>query len=85
LGLFFFSHSLSFTTSWPKLQSGAGGTGESTFEERKVMGGRLVCDTYMAAKDLIRQTSYSLVNLAKTQLGITHEAVGTLSSLLFQS
>ena len=64
---------------WPKLQSGAGGTGESTFEERKVMSGRLVCDTYMSAKDLIRQTSYSLVNLANTQLGVTHEAVRILA------
>lgn len=43
------------------------------------MSGRLVCDTYMSAKDLIRQTSYSLVNLANTQLGVTHEAVRILA------
>ncbi|KAJ1564576.1 hypothetical protein HK096_007303 [Nowakowskiella sp. JEL0078] len=35
---------------WPKLQTGAGGLGETTFEERAVLSGRLVCDTYLAAK-----------------------------------
>ena len=30
--------------------------------------GRLLCDTYLAAKDLLRETTYSLTNLAATQL-----------------
>lgn len=31
----------------PKLQSGPGGTGDSTFGERAVVAGRLMCDTYV--------------------------------------
>ena len=34
----------------PKLQSGVGGTGESTWEEKAVTAGRLVCDTYVSSK-----------------------------------
>ena len=34
----------------PKLQSGAGGMGESTWAERNVTAGRLVVDTYLSAK-----------------------------------
>ncbi|KAJ3337924.1 DNA-directed DNA polymerase alpha catalytic subunit pol1 [Gonapodya sp. JEL0774] len=37
-------------TVWPKLQSGAGGTGDSTYAERQVASGRLIVDTYLAAK-----------------------------------
>lgn len=54
----------------PKLQSGAGGQRDSTWEEKKISSGRLICDTYLASKDLamIRQASYSLSSLAKQQL-----------------
>ncbi|KAI7858123.1 DNA polymerase family B-domain-containing protein [Circinella umbellata] len=58
---------------WPKLQQGAGGTGEATYQERMFMSGRLVCDTYLAAKDLIRSKSYRLTNLAESQLKIDRE------------
>lgn len=34
----------------PKLQSGAGGTTDSTWQEKTVTAGRLVCDTYLSAK-----------------------------------
>jgi len=30
----------------PKLQSGAGGTGETTWQERHVASGYLLCDAY---------------------------------------
>ncbi len=33
------------------------------------MAGRLVCDTYMAAKENLRETTYTLSELARTQLG----------------
>lgn len=56
--------------SWPKLQGGAGGTGDSSYAERQIMSGRLVCDTYRVSKDLIRAKSYSLTHLAATQLNI---------------
>ena len=32
------------------------------------MSGRLLCDTYLSAKELLRETTYSLTNLAATQL-----------------
>ena len=32
--------------------------------------GRLVCDTFLTAKELVRETNYNLTTLAKTQLGI---------------
>lgn len=56
----------------PKLQTGAGGQRDSTWEEKKIMGGRLICDSYLTTKDLamIRQASYSLKSLAKERLGI---------------
>lgn len=52
----------------PVLQAGAGGTGEATWGERAVTSGRLVCDTYRCAKDLVRSKDYSLATLAKTHL-----------------
>jgi DNA polymerase alpha subunit A len=54
----------------PKLQVGAGGAGESTWEERNVTTGRLVVDTYLSAKDLLREKNYKLSELANTQLNI---------------
>lgn len=57
-------------TVWPKLQVGAGGTGDSTFAERQMASGRLLCDTYRNARDLISAKSYSLTNLSITQLKI---------------
>lgn len=59
----------------PKLQAGAGGMGDSTFSERAVASGRLLCDTYLAAKDLIKSKSYSLIQLASSQLGINREDI----------
>ena len=54
----------------PKLQSNVGGMSQSTQGERAVMSGRLPCDTYLVAKELLmRETSYSLSELSKTQLG----------------
>ncbi|KAL7325370.1 DNA-directed DNA polymerase alpha catalytic subunit pol1 [Mucor circinelloides] len=61
--------------NWPKLQAGAGGAGESTFQERLIMSGRLVCDTYLASKDLIRSKSYRMTDLAQSQLKIHREDI----------
>ncbi|KAI9317482.1 DNA polymerase family B-domain-containing protein [Dichotomocladium elegans] len=60
---------------WPKLQSGPGGGGESTYQERMIMSGRLVCDTYLTSKDLIRSKSYRLTDLAQSQLKIAREDI----------
>ncbi|KAJ3276787.1 DNA-directed DNA polymerase alpha catalytic subunit pol1 [Terramyces sp. JEL0728] len=55
---------------WPKLQVGAGGTGDSSFAERQIAAGRILCDTYRAAKDLVNSKSFSLSYLSATQLKI---------------
>lgn len=39
------------------------------------MSGRLVCDTYLASKDLIRSKSYRLSDLAQSQLKIVREDI----------
>ena len=33
-----------------------------------VLAGRILCDTYISSKELLRETTYSLSNLAATQL-----------------
>lgn len=53
----------------PKLQSGAGGTTESTWQEKMVTAGRLVCDTHLSSKEFLpREKNYSLADLALSQL-----------------
>lgn len=42
---------------------------ESTWAEKLVMSGRLVADTYLAAKEHLREKSYSMTELASSQLG----------------
>ena len=55
-------------SEWPKMQAGAGGTNDSTFAERAITSGRIMCDTYRAAKDYLPNLkSYSLSSLATTQ------------------
>ena len=59
----------------PKLQTGAGGQRESTWQEKQVTAGRLVCDTYLNARNLVRETTYSLGELAKRHLGLEQRTV----------
>ena len=56
-------------------QTNAGGMGQSTWGEKMIMSGRLVCDTYIAAKENLRETTYTLAELARTQLGKTRQEV----------
>eukprot|EP01117_Protostelium_nocturnum_P013402 TRINITY_DN4996_c0_g1_i2.p1 TRINITY_DN4996_c0_g1~~TRINITY_DN4996_c0_g1_i2.p1 ORF type:complete len:1200 (-),score=325.24 TRINITY_DN4996_c0_g1_i2:2633-6232(-) len=62
-------------THMPKLQSGLGGMGESTWEEKTVTSGRLICDTYLVSKDLVREKNYRLSELAKNQLGVPKQDI----------
>ena len=39
------------------------------------MSGRLLCDTYLSAKELLRETTYSLTNLAATQLKTNRQEI----------
>jgi DNA polymerase alpha subunit A len=49
----------------PKLQTGAGGTREATYQEREVCTGRLVLDTYLLAREHHRTANYKLIALAR--------------------
>lgn len=54
----------------PRLQTNIGGMSNSSHAERMVMAGRLVCDTYLVSKELLmKETSYTLSELSRTQLG----------------
>ncbi|CUG10093.1 DNA polymerase alpha catalytic partial, putative [Bodo saltans] len=50
---------------FPKLQSGAGGTGESTYQEREIVMGRLVVDTYLLSREYYKSNNYKLIALAQ--------------------
>ncbi|CAB9498953.1 DNA polymerase alpha catalytic subunit (Fragment) [Seminavis robusta] len=43
-------------------------SGRKDYAIADAMSGRLLCDTYLSAKELLRETTYSLTNLAATQL-----------------
>lgn len=43
-------------------------SGRKDYAIAEAMSGRLLCDTYLTAKELLRETTYSLTNLAGTQL-----------------
>ncbi|KAG0267938.1 DNA-directed DNA polymerase alpha catalytic subunit pol1 [Linnemannia exigua] len=62
-------------TIWPKLQTGAGGMGDTTAQEKNIVSGRLMCDTYLGAKEHLRAKSYSLTNLVAMQLGVNREDI----------
>ena len=54
----------------PKVRAGSNGANLG-----KYVAGRLLCDTYLSAKDLVRQTTYTLKELCKIQLGVGREIV----------
>ncbi|CAG8622841.1 65_t:CDS:10, partial [Paraglomus brasilianum] len=62
-------------TTWPKLQTGAGGMGDSTYMEKAIVSGRLMCDTYLNARDLIKSKNYTLTELASSQLKFKREDI----------
>ncbi|KAJ1818574.1 DNA-directed DNA polymerase alpha catalytic subunit pol1, partial [Coemansia sp. RSA 2599] len=52
----------------PRLQSG-----DTNYAARQAVAGRIVCDTYLASKDLVKAKSYSLSSLSMQELGIKRE------------
>ncbi|OMJ29321.1 DNA polymerase alpha catalytic subunit [Smittium culicis] len=60
-------------TVFPKLQAGLAGMGDSTYEEKSIMAGRIVCDSYLTSKELVRAKSYSLSSLAQSELQIKRD------------
>lgn len=54
----------------PKVRAGSNGANLG-----KYVAGRLLCDTYLSAKDLVRQTTYTLKELCKIQLGVGRDTV----------
>lgn len=57
-------------SQWPKTKAGAAFSTEASYAERQILSGRIVCDTYLAAKDLVKAKNYSLATLAESQLGL---------------
>ncbi|KAJ1990888.1 DNA-directed DNA polymerase alpha catalytic subunit pol1 [Dimargaris cristalligena] len=57
-------------TQWPRSFSGRTG-----YSEQMIMSGRVPCDTYLAAKDMISSKSYSLTQLALSELHIQREEI----------
>ena len=55
---------------WPKSKAGAAFSTEASYAERQLLSGRIVCDTYLTAKDMIKAKNYSLGTLAESQLGL---------------
>lgn len=51
----------------PKLQAGVGGTGQVTWQEKAALAGRLVADSYLLAREYLRESSYRLWALAASQ------------------
>jgi DNA polymerase alpha subunit A len=49
--------------------------GDTTAAEKQVMAGRLMCDTYLGAKEHVRAKSYSLTQLVAMQLGVNREDI----------
>ncbi|KAJ2741266.1 DNA-directed DNA polymerase alpha catalytic subunit pol1, partial [Coemansia sp. BCRC 34301] len=58
-------------SQWPRTQA----SGDSSWAERQIVAGRVVCDTYLASKDLIRAKSYSMSSLAAQELLIRREEI----------
>ena len=52
-------------SSWPKAKPGST---EASYAERQIVSGRLICDTYLCAKDLVKSKNYSLQTLVESQL-----------------
>ena len=51
------------------------GKARKDYAIQEALVGRLLCDTYLSAKELLRETTYSLTNLADTQLKQTRREI----------
>ncbi|MCO5579179.1 hypothetical protein L7F22_033032 [Adiantum nelumboides] len=57
-------------SSMPKLSGGGSTFGAGASQGALTcIAGRLLCDTYLASRDLLKEVSYTLTQLSKTQLG----------------
>jgi DNA polymerase alpha subunit A len=54
-------------------KSKKGGPANSQWAGRQCTIGRLVCDTYLNARELVRESNYEIGNLSKSLLGITRQ------------
>ena len=55
---------------WPKAKAESK---EVSYAERQIVAGRLICDTYLSAKDLVKCKNYSLHTLTETVLKLKRE------------
>ena len=58
-------------------------SGDSIHAIRTAVAGRLVADTWLSAKEFIRETSYSLASLAQSLLDITHNEIEVETNALY--
>ena len=59
-------------TKWPRLGGGGHSYGGGASPgAQEVLAGRLVCDTYLQARDLVKEVDYTLTTLSKNLLGQT--------------
>ncbi|EGG14920.1 hypothetical protein DFA_10794 [Cavenderia fasciculata] len=66
-------------TQFPRLSGGIG-SAENSYQEKQVLIGRLVCDTYLLSKEFLqKEKNYSLVELSKTQLQIEKQSINLLA------
>ncbi|KAL4183613.1 hypothetical protein AMTRI_Chr11g99120 [Amborella trichopoda] len=74
-------------SSMPKLTKGNNLFGSGTSPGvLSCISGRLLCDTYLASRDLLKEVSYSLTQLAKTQLRKDRKEIAPLDiPLMFQT
>eukprot|EP00743_Colponemidia_sp_Colp-15_P005940 GILK01006386.1.p1 GENE.GILK01006386.1~~GILK01006386.1.p1 ORF type:complete len:1470 (-),score=342.66 GILK01006386.1:187-3951(-) len=61
-------------TQMPKL-SGQSSTFGGSWAGRQATCGRLLCDTYLAARELLRETTYTLSELARRQLNMERQEI----------
>ncbi|KAI9250709.1 DNA polymerase family B-domain-containing protein [Helicostylum pulchrum] len=72
------------STTWPKSLSTSNDTDETTYQEKLTMCGRLVCDTFLASQDVISCKSYSLQDMALSELGISREEITSNMMVTFE-
>ncbi|KAI8061341.1 hypothetical protein BDF21DRAFT_348014 [Thamnidium elegans] len=61
--------------TWPKSLSESFDMDTTTYQEKLAICGRLVCDTFLASQDLVSCKSYSLQDMALSELGMPRKEI----------
>lgn len=60
-------------SQWPR--SGKAGSSEASWAEKQIISGRLVCDTWLASRELVKAKTHSLAALSAQLLGEAERSV----------